>query len=55
MNTILFFNQCREIGGADTFLLSLINAWSSDEDKISVWCNKDHKGVNLYKAINKLK
>lgn len=55
MNTILFFNQCREIGGTDTFLLSLINAWPSDEDKISVWCNKDHKPKNSDKLAQHIK
>lgn len=47
---LLFFNQSQEIGGTDTFLISLIKAWPA-ADTLSVWCNHDHKGIDLYKNL----
>lgn len=51
MIRILFFNQSREIGGTDTFLINLIRAWSGKDDHLVVWCNQGHKGVSIYQGL----
>ncbi len=48
---ILFFNQSREIGGTDTFLVNLLKYWPERTDELSLWCNRGHKGLGLYREL----
>jgi L-malate glycosyltransferase len=48
---IMFFISSREIGGVETALLNLLNAWPDKSDEFSVWCNKGYKGKDLYKRL----
>lgn len=48
---ILLFNQSREIGGTDTFLINLVKFWPNKLDELIFWCNRDHKGAGLYREL----
>ena len=49
---ILFFNQCREIGGTDTFLVNLLRSWPDPNDELFIESNADHKGRHFYQGIS---
>jgi teichuronic acid biosynthesis glycosyltransferase TuaC len=51
MGNILFFNQSRDIGGTDTFLLTLVRNWPDKNDNLYIWCNRGHRGRELYKDL----
>ena len=41
-----FFLQNNKKGGLDTFLINLIKNWPEEKDKLILFCNKSHPGLN---------
>ena len=46
---ITFFTENYYKGGLDTFLISLVNNWPYSEDRITIICNYDHPGLEIYR------
>lgn len=44
---IAVFLEQYEKGGVDTHLLNLITGWEEEEDSFDIYCNREHKGLEL--------
>jgi glycosyltransferase involved in cell wall biosynthesis len=42
---IVFFTENTHCGGLDTVIITLINNWPNDEDKLCLICNRNHPGI----------
>lgn len=42
---ICFFTENFNKGGLDTFLINLINFWPDSGDKLTIYCNANHPGI----------
>ncbi|MEG2340886.1 MAG: glycosyltransferase family 4 protein [Odoribacter sp.] len=47
---ICFFTESYIVGGLDTYIVSLINNWPSEEDHITLMCNESHSGINFLQS-----